>query len=85
MFPRHANSLTARIIGVDQRQSGEEPDGHWRDWRLATWALQKRSLPEHLYQNKEKVLSGHVGQNPVPLVNIKTGGTWVFIRPKMEA
>ena len=26
-----------------------------------------------------------VGQNPVPLVNIKIGGTWVFIRPKMEA
>ena len=25
-----------------------------------------------------------VGQNPVPLVNIKLGGTWVFIRPKME-
>ena len=25
------------------------------------------------------------GQNPVPLVNIKIGGTWVFIRPKMEA
>ena len=26
-----------------------------------------------------------VGQNPVPLVNIKIGGTRAFIRPKMEA
>ena len=26
-----------------------------------------------------------VGQNPVPLMNIQIGGTWVFIRPKMEA
>ena len=26
-----------------------------------------------------------VGQNPVPLVKIKIGGTWVFICPKMEA
>ena len=26
-----------------------------------------------------------VGQNPVPLVNIKIGGAWVFIRPNMEA
>ena len=26
-----------------------------------------------------------VGQNPVPLVNIKIGGTWVFIRTKMKA
>ena len=25
-----------------------------------------------------------VGQNYVPVVNIKMGGTWVFIRPKME-
>ena len=25
-----------------------------------------------------------VGQNPVPLVNIKIGGTWVFTHPKME-
>ena len=24
-----------------------------------------------------------VGQNPVIPVNIKIGGTWVFIRPKM--
>ena len=26
-----------------------------------------------------------VGQNPAPLVSIKIGGTWVFIRPEMEA
>ena len=26
-----------------------------------------------------------VGQNPAPLVNIKIGGTWVFIHCKMEA
>ena len=25
-----------------------------------------------------------VGQNPVPLINIKIGGTCMFIRPKME-
>ena len=25
-----------------------------------------------------------VGQNPVPLVNIKTGGKWMCIHPKME-
>ena len=25
-----------------------------------------------------------VGQNPVPLVNIKIGGKWMFIHPKME-
>ena len=25
-----------------------------------------------------------VGQNPVPLVNIKLGGKWMFIYPKME-
>ena len=25
-----------------------------------------------------------VGQNPVPLANMKIDGTWVFIRPKME-
>ena len=26
---------------------------------------------------------GGCGSNPVPLVNIKIGATWVFIRPKM--
>ena len=25
-----------------------------------------------------------VGRNPVPLVNIKIGGKWMFIHPKME-
>ena len=25
-----------------------------------------------------------VGQNPVPLVNIKIGGKWMFIHPKVE-
>ena len=25
-----------------------------------------------------------VGQNPLPLVNIKIGGKWMFIHPKME-
>ena len=25
-----------------------------------------------------------VGQNPVPLVNIKIGGKWMFIHPKLE-
>ena len=25
-----------------------------------------------------------VGQNPEPLVNIKLGGKWMFIHPKME-
>ena len=25
-----------------------------------------------------------MGQNPVPLVNIKIGGKWMFIHPKME-
>ena len=24
-----------------------------------------------------------VGQNPVPLVNVKIGGKWMFIHPKM--
>ena len=61
---------------------------------MAAWSIRlvytsrgecSASLP--LKQGRAPFVRTHmaVGQNPVPLVNIKIGGTWVFIRPKLEA
>ena len=49
-----------------------------------TFRTQQIHSPE--IQGEEKSLhAGHmaVGQNPVPLVNIRIGGKWMFIHPKM--
>ena len=50
-------------------------------------AFLKGGPPTSAEFTRYATLESHVavGQNPVPLVNIKIGGTWVFIRPKMEA
>ena len=50
----------------------------------SSWQLPRN---HRLEKGNLEIPSWHVavGQSPALLVNIKIGGTWVFIRPKMEA
>ena len=81
--------------GTPTKEQTEKQEASFQS-KACAWSflpLFKKSLDQLLYEGfVERIATGPtegagfrhtpVGQNPVPLVNIKIGGIWVFIRPK---
>ena len=73
------NNLPGALLSLIPRPRVRRP----RLYKAPTWSA--ASPPSSWQRGRAQKPYKHmvVGQNPVPLVNIKVGDTWVFIRFKM--